>query len=105
MLAKSYPYYLGGEAVAANQDLAVHDKYTGEVATRVACADAATLERAIALAVAATGPMARLAAYERQAVCSTAWRASRRAPRNWRMSALHRGRQADQGRARRGQRA
>jgi acyl-CoA reductase-like NAD-dependent aldehyde dehydrogenase len=68
MLRESYPYYLGGAAVAANRDLAVTDKYTGEVATRVACADAATLDRAIALAAAAAGPMARLAAYERQAV-------------------------------------
>jgi acyl-CoA reductase-like NAD-dependent aldehyde dehydrogenase len=68
MLAKSYPYYLGGEAVAANLDLVVRDKYTGEVATRVASADAATLERAIDLAAAAAESMARLAAYERQAI-------------------------------------
>jgi acyl-CoA reductase-like NAD-dependent aldehyde dehydrogenase len=68
MLAKSYPYYLGGEAVAANQDLPVLDKYSGEVATRVASADAATLDRAIGLAAEAAAPMARLAAYERQAV-------------------------------------
>jgi acyl-CoA reductase-like NAD-dependent aldehyde dehydrogenase len=68
MLAKSYPYYLGGEAVAANQALVVRDKYSGEVATRVASADAATLARAIGLAAEAAGPMARLAAYERQAI-------------------------------------
>jgi acyl-CoA reductase-like NAD-dependent aldehyde dehydrogenase len=68
MLATSYPYYLGGRPVAANQDLAVVDKYTGQVATRVAQADAATLDRAIGLAAEAAEPMARLAAYERQAI-------------------------------------
>jgi acyl-CoA reductase-like NAD-dependent aldehyde dehydrogenase len=68
MLAKSYPYYLGNEAVAANEGLAVTDKYTGEVATRVALADAAAIDRAIALAVEAAEPMRRLPAYQRQAV-------------------------------------
>jgi acyl-CoA reductase-like NAD-dependent aldehyde dehydrogenase len=68
MLAKSYPYYLGNEAVAANQDLAVTDKYTGEVATRVALADAPAIDRAIALAVEAAEPMRRMPAYQRQAV-------------------------------------
>lgn len=33
------------------------DKYTGEVATRVALADAATIDRAIAAAVNAAEPM------------------------------------------------
>ena len=36
MLNDSYPYYLGNEPVSPNRDLAVTDKYTGEVATRVA---------------------------------------------------------------------
>jgi acyl-CoA reductase-like NAD-dependent aldehyde dehydrogenase len=68
VLAKSYPYYLGNEPVAANTDLAVIDKYTGEVATRVALADAAVIDRGIDLAVHAAEPMRRMAAYERQAV-------------------------------------
>jgi len=68
MLAKSYPYFLGNEPVAANQDLAVTDKYTGEVATRVALADAAAIDRAIGLAVEADAAMRRLPAYHRQAV-------------------------------------
>jgi acyl-CoA reductase-like NAD-dependent aldehyde dehydrogenase len=68
MLNESYPYYLGNEPVAANRDLEVRDKYSGEVATRVALADAAAIDRAIALAEAAARPMAALAAYERQAV-------------------------------------
>lgn len=42
MLKETYPYYLANEPVAANTDLAVTDKYTGAVATRVALADTAT---------------------------------------------------------------
>ena len=34
-LARSYPYYLANQAVAANTDLDVLDKYTGKVAVRV----------------------------------------------------------------------
>ena len=49
-----------------NLDLEVTDKYTGKVATRVALADAATIDAGIAAAVEAAEPMARLAAYERQ---------------------------------------
>ena len=44
------------------------DKYTGEVATKVALANAATIDRAISAAVDATAPMRRLPPYERQAV-------------------------------------
>ncbi len=68
MLQQSYPYYLGNEPVAANEDLPVTDKYTGEVATRVALADERAIDRAIGLAAEAAEPMRRLAAYERQAV-------------------------------------
>lgn len=67
-LKPSYPLYLANEAVSPNQDLAVTDKYTGEVATRVALADAKTIDAGIAAAVEAAEPMARMAAYERQAV-------------------------------------
>ena len=38
MLRESYPYYLANEPVAANTDLEVTNKYTGEVAPRVAMA-------------------------------------------------------------------
>ena len=68
MLKKSYPYYLGNEPVAPNQDLEVTDKYTGEVATRVALADTDAIDRGIALAVEATEPMRQMAAFERQQV-------------------------------------
>lgn len=67
-LAETYPYYLANVAEAPNHDLEVKDKYSGEVATRVALADDAAIDRAIAAAVEATEPMAAMAAYERQAV-------------------------------------
>ncbi len=67
-LATSYPYYLGNVPETPNQDLEVVDKFTGEVATRVALADDAAIDRAIGLAVEATEAMAGLAAYERKAV-------------------------------------
>ena len=68
MLAKSYPYYLANRPVAANQDLAVHDKYTGEVATRVALARVRAIDAGIHSAVQAAGPMREMRTYERQAV-------------------------------------
>src|ERR1700761_7502603 len=67
-LKASYPLYLANEAKSPNQDLVVTDKYTGEPATRVAQADAATIDAGIAACVEATEPMAKMAAYERQAV-------------------------------------
>lgn len=67
-VASSYPLYLANEARSPNLDLAVTDKFSGEVATRVPLADAAMIDEAIAAAVAAAEPMARMAAYERQAV-------------------------------------
>ena len=58
MLKASYPYYLANRAVAANTDLAVLDKYSGDVATRVALADAAVVDRAIGAAWDARAAMA-----------------------------------------------
>lgn len=68
MLKQLYPLYLNNKAVQTNSDLAVTDKFTGEVAFRVALADAATIDAAIAGTVRATEPMARMASYERQDV-------------------------------------
>ena len=67
-LKSAYPLYLANEAKTPNQDLEVTDKYSGQVATRVALADAATIDKAITAAVEATRPMAEMAAFERQAV-------------------------------------
>ena len=68
MLKAAYPYYLANQAIYANQDLIVTDKYTGAIATRVALADAVVIDQAIAAAVQAQAPMAQMAAYERQQV-------------------------------------
>lgn len=67
-LKSTYPLYLANEAMQPNTDLAVTDKFTGEIAFRCAQADATTIDAGIAAAVEAAEPMARLASYERQAV-------------------------------------
>ncbi len=61
-----YPLYLNNKAAQPNTDLAVTDKFTGEVAFRVALADSATIDAGIAGAVRAAEPMATMASYERQ---------------------------------------
>jgi acyl-CoA reductase-like NAD-dependent aldehyde dehydrogenase len=63
-----YPLYLNNEAVQPNTDLEVTDKFTGKVAFRTALATPDIIEQGIAGAVAAAEPMARMPAYERQAV-------------------------------------
>ncbi len=68
VLKPVYPLYLANEAQQPNADLEVTDKFTGDVAFRVAQADAATIDAGLAAAVAAAEPCARMAAYERQAV-------------------------------------
>ncbi|MEO5705797.1 MAG: aldehyde dehydrogenase family protein [Alteraurantiacibacter sp.] len=68
MLKDIYPLYLNNKAVQPNTDLEVTDKYTGKVAFRTALATPDVIEQAIAGAVRATEPMARLASYEKQDV-------------------------------------
>lgn len=68
MLQARYPYYLANEAVFANEDLPVTNKYTHEVATKVAMADAHAIDSAIAAAEAAQPAMTAMAPYARQAV-------------------------------------
>ncbi|UXI66672.1 aldehyde dehydrogenase family protein [Tahibacter amnicola] len=68
MLKPSYPYYLASRPVAANTDLAVTDKFTGEVATRVAQADAAAIDAGITAAVNAQESLRQFAPWQRQAV-------------------------------------
>jgi len=67
-LKDTYPLYLNNKAVQSNTDLAVTDKFTGEVAFRTALATPDVIDEAIAGAVRAAEPMARLASYQRQAV-------------------------------------
>jgi acyl-CoA reductase-like NAD-dependent aldehyde dehydrogenase len=68
ILKDTHPCYLANEPHQPNSDLAVTDKFSGKVVTRVALADPEMIDRAIAAAVEATGPMRRMAAYERRAV-------------------------------------
>jgi acyl-CoA reductase-like NAD-dependent aldehyde dehydrogenase len=63
-----WPYWLGNEPVFANEALAVTDKYSRQVVAKVALADAAAIDAAIGLAVAAAPAMRRLPAYERRDV-------------------------------------
>lgn len=63
-----YPLYLNNVAVQPNEDLEVTDKFTNKVAFRTALATPDVIEEAIAGAVKATEPMARMASYERQNV-------------------------------------
>ncbi|MBK7977333.1 MAG: aldehyde dehydrogenase family protein [Deltaproteobacteria bacterium] len=63
-----YPYYLAGRPVLANEDLVVTSKFTGEIAARVALADAEAIDAAIAAATAAATPFRRWPAHRRQAV-------------------------------------
>ena len=67
-LKETYPLYLNNKAQQPNTDLEVTDKFTGKVAFRTALATPEIIDQAIAGAVQATEPMAKLASYERQAV-------------------------------------
>ena len=68
MLDSIYPLYLNNRPVQPNANLEVTDKFTGEVAFRVAQADAKIIDEAIAGAVRAAEPMTQMASYERQSV-------------------------------------
>ncbi|MEQ1509386.1 MAG: aldehyde dehydrogenase family protein [Sphingopyxis sp.] len=67
-LQKTYPLYLNNKAAQPNADLAVTDKFTGEVAFHTALATPDVIDAAIAGAVRAAAPMAAMANYERAAV-------------------------------------
>ncbi len=81
-LAASYPYYLTNKAVFANTDLKVSDKYSGEIATRVARADATAIDAGIAAAVEAATVVHQLAGcwlesesyIGQEQSCAGAWR-------------------------------
>jgi acyl-CoA reductase-like NAD-dependent aldehyde dehydrogenase len=67
-LKDTYPLYLNNKAAQPNADLEVADKFTGELAFRTALATPDVIEEAIAGAVRAAEPMARLASYEKRDV-------------------------------------
>lgn len=66
MFNESYPLYLGNRPQRPNTDLAVTDKYSNQVVTRVPLADKPTIDRAIGLAEQAAPRMASLKPYEKQ---------------------------------------
>lgn len=68
MLKKHYPYYLANQAQTSASTMEVYDKFSGDIATRVAVPDEAAVEKAIAAAVRATGPMKDFRPWARQAV-------------------------------------
>jgi acyl-CoA reductase-like NAD-dependent aldehyde dehydrogenase len=67
-MRETYAYYLAGQPVAANADLVVKNKYTLAAAARVARADRAAIEQAIAAAQQAFERTRKLPAYRRQAI-------------------------------------
>jgi len=64
----AWPFFLANQPLAPNADLEVTDKFTGEVATRVAMADTETIDQGIAAAVEAADPMRKMPPYQRQAI-------------------------------------
>ncbi len=68
MLRASYPLYLANRPTALRTELEVLDKYSGDVATRVARATSDELEQAIAAAHGASKSMASLPAHARRDV-------------------------------------
>lgn len=68
MLAARYPLYLANEPLTPNLDLAVTDKYSGEIVCRVPYADEEMINQAIDAAVKAAPAMAQMKAYERRGV-------------------------------------
>jgi acyl-CoA reductase-like NAD-dependent aldehyde dehydrogenase len=68
MLKPRYPYFLANSPVFANEALEVTDKFTHEVATRVALADAKTIDAAIEAAHRAQAAMSAFPPYARRDV-------------------------------------
>lgn len=65
---RTFPYYLANKPCRPNAELVVRDKYSGEVAARVARADGKAVEKALRAAAGATEAMRKLPAYQRQEV-------------------------------------
>ncbi len=66
-----HPLYLANAPRQPNADQPVHDKFSGEVVTHVALADADLIDEAISRAVDAAPAMRRMAPYERAAILET----------------------------------
>ena len=68
MLRERYPFYLANEPQTPNTGLAVTNKYTGEVAARVAMADTEVIDQAIGAAVSAQRACRLMPSFARAAV-------------------------------------
>ncbi|MDP9141021.1 MAG: aldehyde dehydrogenase family protein [Pseudomonadota bacterium] len=68
MLKTHYPLYFANRPLTTGRDLAVTDKYSGQVATQVSLADRELIDAAIGKATQAARAMAEFPAYARQAV-------------------------------------
>jgi len=66
MLRETYPLYLAGQPAMTTGTLAVTNKYTGQVATHVACADRTLVTRAIDAAQEAFPQTRRMPAWQRR---------------------------------------
>ena len=64
----TFPYFLAGQPVHANGELAVTNKYTGEVAFRCALADSVAVDQAIAAAPKAFEETRRMPSFARKGV-------------------------------------
>ena len=67
-IKENWPYYVANKPCEPNHDLEVTDKFTGDVAARVALADTKAIEEGIVGCVAAAEPFAEMRPYERQRV-------------------------------------
>ena len=67
-IKENWPCYIANKPCEPNHDLEVTDKFTGDVAARVALADTKAIEEGIAGCVAAAEPFAQMRPYERQQV-------------------------------------
>jgi acyl-CoA reductase-like NAD-dependent aldehyde dehydrogenase len=68
MLKDRYPLYLANKPVLTGDELPVVDKYSGATVSRVAIADRAMIDAAIAAASAAVAPMQKLSPHARKAI-------------------------------------
>ncbi|KAF4677291.1 Succinate-semialdehyde dehydrogenase, mitochondrial [Perkinsus chesapeaki] len=67
-IAPAWPMYLAGEAIYSNKDLAVRDKYSGDVVCHVAMAKPSDVEKAIASAHSTEKAMASMPAFQRKRI-------------------------------------
>jgi len=68
VVAASYPYYLANKPAQGSSSIEVRDKFSGDVVTEVAVADADAVEEAIAAAVSVAPELQAMPPYARQEI-------------------------------------